>query len=166
MDIHKAFRHGAKIIASHERAYTTLHKAHGLEESQWELITQEEYWSPDQAKQVNSILAQVVEVSMTIAGLPAIPMPGQYVAAVIAEVVSPSNRMLACLKAPDQFDAVDASGILSTHEVKPMSYEQLMALVLAYSGGYPEEPPAHRLPKAVSTAVAAENQVKKKSTRA
>ena len=84
---------------------------------------------------------------MTIAGMPAIPMPGQYAAALIAEVVAPCNRFLACTKAPDTFDAVDASGILGTHEIKPMSTQQLMALTLAYSGGLQNEPQAHKLPK-------------------
>ena len=166
MDIHQAFKVGAKIIAAHEKAYTTLHKAHGLEQAEWELITQSEYWSIDQARQVRSILASVVEVSMTIAGMPAIPLPGQYVAAVIAEVVAPCNRMVACTKAPDTFDAAEASGILSTHEVKDMSVQQLMALVLAYSGGFPEEPAAHRLPKELGTQIQAENVSKRKSAKA
>ena len=87
---------------------------------------------------------------MTIAGLPAIPMPGQYVAAIIAEIVAPVNRLVACTKAPDTFDADAASGILGTHEVKDMSVQQLMALVIAYSGDASQEPTAHKLPKDVS----------------
>ena len=135
MDIHNAFRQGAQILAAHEGEYTTLHKGHGINEADWDLLTQKEYWSPDQAMQIRMILASVLEVSMTIAGIPAIPMPGQYAAALIAEVVNPCNRFLACTKCPDTFDAVDASGILGTHEIKPMSTQQLMALTLAYSCG-------------------------------
>mgnify|MGYP002259866547 CR=1 FL=1 len=157
MDIHRAFQHGAQILAKNEKKYTNLHKGHGIDEYHWQLLTQEEYWSPDQARQMRSILASVVEVSMTIAGMPAIPLPGHYVAALIAEVVAPANRLLACTKAPDTFDADAASGILGTHEVKDMSVQQLMALVLAYSGGYPGEPAAHRLPKDVSETIKREN---------
>ena len=150
MNIHLAFRHGAQILAKNERKYTSLHKGHGIEQSHWELLTQDEYWSPDQARQMRSILASVVEVAMTIAGMPAIPLPGQYVAALIAEVVAPANRLIACTKAPDTFDAEAASGLVGTHEVKDMSVQQLMALVIAYSGDYPEEPGAHKLPKMVN----------------
>jgi hypothetical protein len=150
LDIHKAFQHGAQILAQNENKYTTLHKGHGIDEHHWDILTQAEYWSPDQARQMRSIIASVAEVSMTIAGMPALPLPGQYVAALIAEVVAPVNRLLACTKAPDTFDADAASGILGTHEVKDMSVQQLMSLVIAYSGGYGGEPSAHRFPKDVA----------------
>ena len=156
--------HGAMIIAANEREYTELHKGYGLDEYHWKLLTQDEYWTPEQARQMRNILAAVVEVSMTIAGMPAIPLPGQYVAAVIATVVSPVNRMLACTKAPDTFDAVDASGIMTSHEVKDMSVQQMMALVLAYSGGFTGEPGAQRLPKDLEDSVRKTNEhVKKKA---
>lgn len=158
MDIHKAFQHGARILAKEECRYTTLHKGHGIEEHHWLLITQHEYWSPDQARQIRAILASVLEVSLTIAGMPAIPLPGQYVASVISEVVAPPNRMLACIKAPDTFDAVAASGIMGTHEVKPMSSQQLMGLVLVYSGGFTGEPPGQRLPPEVKEVIKKANE--------
>lgn len=147
MDIHKAFQYGARKIAGAEKRYTDLHKQYGIEEFHWQQLTQEEYWSADQARQMRSILASVAEVAMTIAGMPAVPLPGQYMAALIAEVVAPQNQMLACCKAPDTFDAEAAAGITRTHEVKEMCREQLMGLVLAYSGGLTEEPAPHRLPK-------------------
>lgn len=150
MDIHKAFQRGAQLLAANNCKYTDLHKGHGIDQHHWELLTQPDYWSPDQARQMRSILASVLEVSMTISGMPAIPLPGQYLAALIAEVVAPQNRMVACTKAPDTFDADLASGILGTHEIKSMPVEQLMSLVMAYSGGFPGEPSAHRLPKDVS----------------
>lgn len=149
MDIHSAFRMGSQELARHDKEYSMLHKGHGIEEANWLLLTQPEYWSNEQAKQIRSILANVLEVSMTIAGLPAIPMPGHYVAALISEVVSPCNRMLACVKAPDTFNAVDASGLLGTHEIKPMTTQQMMALVIAYSGNATLEPVVQKLPREV-----------------
>lgn len=149
MEIHRAFRNGAETLAGAACKYTNLHKGHGIEPAYWDLLTSPEPWTPDQARQIRSVLASVVEVCMTISGMPAIPLPGQYVAAVIAIVVKPINRLVACTKAPDTFDADAASGILGTHEVKDMPVQQLMALVIAYSGGFPGEPPAHRLPKAL-----------------
>lgn len=161
MNIHNAFMIGAKKIAQAERQYTDLHKAHGILESDWQLLTQPEYWTPDQARSIRSILANVIEVSMTIAGMPAVPMPGQYAAALISEVVSPCNRLLATTKAPDTFDACAASGMMETHEVKPMSVQQLMALVLAYSGGSNQEPQRHVISDEVRDSVMRENESKR-----
>ena len=158
LEIHKAFRYGAEILAADTCKYTNLHKGHGIDPTHWEILTQKEYWTPDQARQIRSILANVVEVSMTISGMPAIPLPGQYVAAVIASVVAPCNRMVACVKAPDTFDADAASGILDTHEVKEMPVQQLLALVVAYSGGFQGEPVSHRLPREVSEDIKRANE--------
>ena len=146
MDLHNAFKMAARRIAQDERLYSDLHKSHGIEHTHWKLLTQAEYWTPDQARAIRSILANVCEVSMTIAGMPAVPLPGQYVAAVICEVVSPCNWMLAATKSPDTFDAFDATGIMDDVEVRPMRYEQMMALVMAYAGGYRGEPQGHILP--------------------
>ena len=162
LDLHQAFRIGARRIAQEERKYTELHRAHGIEESHWLLLTQEEYWTPDQSRAIRSILANTVEVSMTIAGMPSIPLPGQYVAAVIAECVAPANRMLACTKAPDTFDATDASGLLGTSEIKEMTVQQMMSLVIAYSGASTLEPAAHKLPGETVEAVKKANESKRK----
>ena len=94
---------------------------------------------------------------MTIAGMPATPLPGQYMAALIATVVAPVNRFIACHKAPETFDGEAASGILQTHEVKPMTFQQLQGLVLAYSGGYAGEPQGQKLPAEVSETMKAES---------
>ena len=161
MDLHSAFKIGARRIAKEEKRYTDLHKSHGIDQAHWELLTQKEYWSVDQTRAVRSILANVAEVSMTIAGMPAIPLPGQYVAALIAEVVAPCNYILAAKQAPDTFDATDASGLLGPMEVKTMEYPQMMALVLAYAGDFTKEPSDHKLPKEVANKVSIANQTQK-----
>ena len=158
MDLHHAFKIGALKLARDDFAYLDLHKQMGIEEFHWQLLTQREYWTPDQARAIRSILANVIEVSMTIAGMPAIPLPGQYVAAVIATCVAPCNRLVACTKAPDAFDAFDASGLTGTSEVTEMTPQQLMALVIAYSGGYDSEPPAHKVPHLVEDQVRKANE--------
>ena len=158
MNIHDAFRFGAKKLAAAGAKYTEFHKSHGIDEYHWQILTSEEYWTAEQQRQMRSILANVLEVSLTIAGMPGIPLPGQYTAALIAEVVAPCNRMVACMKAPDTFDAAAAVGILGTHEVKPMSTEQMLSLVLAYSGGFPGEPQSGRLPKAIEAEMTKANK--------
>ena len=106
---------------------------------------------------MRSIIANAVEVSMTIAGMPPVPLPGQYVAAFIAQCVSPCNRLLACTKVPDTFDALLASGLEGTYESKPMTFEQMVSLVIAYSGDLVGEPAAHKLPLEVVEKVKQEN---------
>lgn len=147
--VHHAFRQGARVLAQGYCKYDETHKIHGIDPFQWKILTQNQYWSPEQARGMRSVLANVLEVSMTIAGMPAIPMPGQYAAALIAELVAPCNRILACHKAPETFDAFAASGLNETVDVQPMKVEQLMALVIAYSGGFAGEPANDRLPREV-----------------
>jgi hypothetical protein len=160
MNLHDAFMIGALQLAKANKQYADLHKAHGIEQSHWDLITQEEYWTTDQQRAVRSILANVLEVSMTIAGMPPVPLPGQYVAAVIATVVAPANRIVACSKAPDTFDAFDTSGLLGgkqTDEPEKMKFQQLLSLTMAYSGGYRGEPQTQKLGKDVLELVENEN---------
>jgi len=147
--IHMAFRAGAAALAR-GNAYGELHRSYGLIQDDWRLLTQEEHWNPDEARRVRSILASVIEVALTIAGMPALPLPGQYAAAVISLVVAPANRIVACVKVPDTFDAVAASGLHQEFEIKRMAPEQMIALVVAYSGGLGGEPPLERLPVEVS----------------
>lgn len=139
MSVHRAFRIGAEALAA-ANEYQELHRSYGLLQADWDLLTQERHWLPEEARRIRSILANVVEVSMTIAGMPAVPLPGQYVAAVIAIVVAPANRLVAATRVPDTFDAVAASGLMQAFEVRPMRPEQMMALVMAYSGGFGDEP--------------------------
>ena len=161
MDLHLAFKIGARRIAKDEKRYTDLHKAHGIDQAHWELLTQREYWTPDQSRAVRSVLANVVEVSMTIAGMPAVPLPGQYVAALIAEVVAPCNYLIASVKAPDTFDAFDASGLTKDAEVRTMEREQMMALVIAYAGGYGDEPDRDKLDPSIADQMSQANRSEK-----
>lgn len=149
LDIHRAFRVGARTLAKDNCKYTELHKGHGIDSHAWDLLTQDEVWSADEVRQMRSVLGNIAEVAMSIAGMPSIPLPGQYMAAVICEVVAPCNRFLAAMKVPATFDAVAAAGITESFQVKEMSTEQMMALVLAYSGEFPGEPEPHKVPKDV-----------------
>jgi hypothetical protein len=156
MNVHAAFRAGAEHLARGQK-YGEVHREHGLLEPDWQLLTQDEHWTPQEARRIRSILASVIEVTLTIAGMPATPLPGQYAAAVIAIVVKPANRMVAAVKVPETFDAVSASGLHDVVEVKPMPKEQMMALVVAYSGGLGGEPPMQMLPPEVEEVMKKEN---------
>lgn len=142
MNLHQSFKIGARQMVG---PYAEIHQQHGFDSVEWALLTSPKPWTPDQARAIRSLLANGIEASLSIAGMPAVPLPGQYCAAFIATVVAPANRITACYKCPDTFDAASASGIHETVEVKPMRVEQMIALVMAYSGGYAEEPPSETL---------------------
>lgn len=87
MDLHKSFRLDAERLAGSQ--YGSLHKEFGISEVDWKLVTQEEHWTMEQMRASRAIIASVVEVALTVAGMPPVPLPAQYVAAVIAIVVAP-----------------------------------------------------------------------------
>lgn len=135
MDIMKMMAIGAFSLVRLGRTWTARHAALGFSQADWELLVQEEYWTPAERRRVRSILADAVNVSLERAGLPSEALPGQYVAAVIVFLVSPSNRLVAAYRAPETYNAVDASGLAGPPELVVMPNWQLVALVLAYSSG-------------------------------
>ncbi|WP_299747820.1 hypothetical protein [uncultured Tateyamaria sp.] len=147
MNTFDAFRIGAMALVTETMAYTDTHRKYGLSAEDWKLITQLEPWNVQQRQRARSILAECVQISLTIAGLPAQSLPAQYVAAMIAHLVSPSNLLVASTRAPEAFDAMAASGMVQSQEIKPVSIEQMQALVIAYAGGINGQPPAHILAK-------------------
>jgi hypothetical protein len=138
LNLHKAFRMGAERLNT--ATYGKLQHEYGLAKADWDLLRQDDYWTPEQARAVRSILAEVVEICLTVAGMPPTALPGQYVAATIAILVAPQNRIVAAMKAPDTFDALAASGLNQESEIIPMEREQMISLVMAYSGGFGGEP--------------------------
>ena len=46
---------------------------------------------------------------------------------------------------PETFDAVAASGLQEDFAIRPMRFEQMFSLCMAYSGGLGGEPPVGRL---------------------
>lgn len=135
MNHFQIFRQGALSLVTETMAYTKIHRQYGLSQDDWELLTQPEPWNVQQRQRARSIIAEAVTISLTIAGLPAQALPAQYVAAVIATVVRPANMLVASTRAPEAFDAMNASGIMSSTEVQPVTVEQMQSLVMAYAGG-------------------------------
>ena len=148
MNTFDAFRVGAMALVTETMAYTSVHREYGLSAEDWKLVTQKELWNTSESRRVGSILSNCVMISLAVAGLPAQPLPAQYVAAMIAHVVHPSNLLVAAFNAPEAFDAMSASGLVQAQEIKPVSKEQMQALVIAYAGGINGQPPAHILAKA------------------
>lgn len=135
MDVMRMMCIGAMEIAAYGKEHTPAHAAVGFSAEEWDLLTTPTPWTPEQRRQVRSVLAEAVSVTLTLAGLPSEPLPGQYVAAVIAQLVAPANRLVAAYRAPECFDAISASGLIAATEVRPMGPEQMVSLVVAYSSG-------------------------------
>lgn len=143
------FRSGALTIATEMNEYTGAYEQYGLSRSEWQTLTKREVWTRQEAKSVRSLIAELIQISLTISGLPAQQLPGQYVAAVIATAVAPVNWLAAAARAPQCFDAVNASGLSEEHEVREMPMEQMQSLVIAYGGHATLEPIGHHLPNDV-----------------
>lgn len=114
--------------------YTALHKKHGITTAHWDLLTQGEHWNAEERRQVGGILTTVLTVGLTIAGLPERTMPGQFAAGLVAKIVAPANWAVACFRLPETFDARAAAGVDGASVIKPMSYEQILGLVLYIAG--------------------------------
>ena len=62
------------------------------------------------------------------------PMPSHYVASIICELVSPINRMQACTRAPECYDALAGLGLSGDMPIEQTaSVQQLQMIVMAYS---------------------------------
>jgi hypothetical protein len=150
MNMFSIFRQGAAHLVTETMAYTDVHQMHGLSAEDWSLVTQSEPWNIEDRKRVKSVIAECVTISLTIAGLPAMALPGQYVAAVIACIVAPANILVAATRAPDAFDGVAASGLQGDFKIEKMTAEQMISLCLAYASAEFREPVGLMIPKNVS----------------
>lgn len=142
MNMFDCFRRGAMGLATQAMQYSSVHAQYGLSQDDWELLTSPVPWNVEERRRVRSVLAEAVQISLTIAGLPAQSLPAQYVAAVISIVVAPTNRLVAATRAPESFDAMGAANVEQPFKVTPVSIEQMQSLVMLYSGGWSSEPTA------------------------
>ena len=136
MDMLQSMALGAHALAEefggkHARAY----KAAGFTEAEWNLLTQNEMWTAAERRRVRSILKEAIDVSMTLAGMAAAPLPAHYVAAVVTKLVAPCNRLVAAQRTPEAYDAMAASGHKQPIAIEMVPQETMIALVMAYSSG-------------------------------
>jgi hypothetical protein len=142
MNMFELFKVGAMALATPTMEYAAVHRDHGLSAADWDIVTSKEPWTPTQRRQARSIIAECVQISLTIAGLPAQSLPAQYVAAVITAIVAPVNLLVAASSAPESFDALGAANVETEFQVHPVKREQMQSLVLLYAGGFRSEPMA------------------------
>lgn len=124
---------GANELAVAGAEYGPTQQAAGFTQDEWLLLTAPDCWTKSEQMKIASILANAVSITLRTAGLPPVPLPGAYVAAVICKLVAPCNRLIAAASAPESFDLMSAAGI-SAESVKIITTkEQMYGLVVYFS---------------------------------
>ena len=135
MDVMHMMAAGAQAMVDFGETHTAKHSAVGFSRADWDLLRQPEPWSPAERRRVKSVLSEACNLTLELSGLPAEPLPGQYVAAVIVRLVRPANWLVACHRAPETYDAVSASGLVGPSDIRPWTVEEMISLVMAYASG-------------------------------
>ena len=95
-------------------------QAIGITEADIELTTGDEVWTIQDRQQVRRTLDAFAAGVMDLTGVPRFEMPAEFIAAVIATFVSPTNIMVACRWMEGQRPAEILVGATSTaHVVDP-----------------------------------------------
>ena len=143
---------GARVVASLPEEHSdAIHGRCGIGAADWEVLRCKTFWTPRQVEVARVAIDKLLAHALTASGLPAIPLPAEYVAACIAVVIPAANWMAAAQAARAGLDGsmlVQSNGD-ATQQRELVSSERLFALILAYSGeveGYiigspPAEPP-------------------------
>ena len=124
---------GANQLATTPTEYGTEQQAAGFTQDEWNLLTTDTCWTKAEQMKIPSILASAVSITLRIASLPAVPLPGAFVAATICKLVAPCNRILAAASAPESFDAMSAVGLTGESVAVMTTKEQMYALVVYFS---------------------------------
>lgn len=124
---------GANQLVAAGTAYGPDQQAAGFTQEEWETLTQEECWTKAQQMKIASIIGGAVSITLRVAGLPAVPLPGAFVAATICKLCAPCNRLVAASSAPESFDALSASGITGEPVEIITTKSQMYALVVYFS---------------------------------
>ena len=93
-------------------------------------------WNADDRMRAEGALSELLNVCNHRAGLPQIELPAEFIACMIARIVSPVNRVVAAQKAPRGYKGILATGLHSEPLIEDVEPETMIALVIAFSGGY------------------------------
>lgn len=124
---------GANQLVAAGTDYNEEHQAAGFTSEEWEVLNTKACWTKTEQQKIPSIIASAVSITLRIAGLPPVPLPGAFVAATICKYVAPCNRLVAAASAPESFDAMSASGIVGEPLEIITTKNQMYALVVYFS---------------------------------
>lgn len=126
---HQLFMLGANKLVAAGIEFGPIQQEAGFTKTDWDLLTSVTCWTQSQRQQIPGLIANAVSITLNIAGLPATPLPGAFVAATICKIVAPCNRLVAAAGAPESFDALSASGLHSESVKVITTKEQMYSLV-------------------------------------
>lgn len=124
---------GANALWTMAIEYGVEQQEAGFSKEDWDLLVQAECWNNSERMKVASVLGNAVSITLRVAGLPAVALPGAFVAAVICKLCAPCNRLVAAMMAPESFDAMSAVGLTGESKDIITSKNQMLALVVYFS---------------------------------
>lgn len=124
---------GANALAVAPIDYGPEQQAAGFTKEEWDLLTSTTCWSKPEQMKIPSIISSAISITLRTAGLPPVPLPGAYVAAVICKLVAPCNRLIAAASSPESFDIMSAVGVTGESLKVMTTKEQMYALVVYFS---------------------------------
>lgn len=131
---HQLFLLGAnQLAASIPEGYGPTQVEAGFTEEEWNLLQSPTMWSKAEQMKVASVIQNACSICCRVAGLPAIPLPGAFVAATICKLIPAHNRILAAVNAPENFDVRSAAGLDSAAVQELTPTWQMIALVTYFS---------------------------------
>lgn len=130
---HQLFLLGANELATMPIDYGPEQQAAGFTEQEWDLLTTDTCWTPNERMKIPSILSSAISITLRVGGLPPTALPGAFLASVICKLVKPCNRLLAASVAPESFDVMSAAGIHGESQIVNTTHQQMLALVVYFS---------------------------------
>lgn len=124
---------GANELATAPKVYGPEQQAAGFTQEEWELLSSDVCWTKAEQMKIPSVLSSAVSITLRTAGLPPVPLPGAYVAAVICKLVAPCNRLIAAASSPESFDVMSAVGLTGESKEVITTKHQMYALVTYFS---------------------------------
>ena len=142
MNSFEIFRSGAMALAAAngDFAYTDTHAQYGVTKAAWAILRSPKPWTAPERSQMKVAIPEILNIAFTISGMPAKAIPAEYIAAVLAVVVAPSNILIAAQICPLGYDTAMASGLQGISKVEDVTRERMTALCLAYLGDYRAAP--------------------------
>lgn len=85
------------LLKNIERYAPSDFDALGITPQQFQIVAQPVLWDRDQLLVVMRTITQMIYGSLTIMGLPKLVVPSEFIAAHIAALVAPENKIIACV---------------------------------------------------------------------
>lgn len=126
------------LLKNIERYAPADYAALGITPAQFKIVAQPVLWDRDQLSVVMRTLTNMIFGSLTILGLPKITVPSEFIAAHIATLIAPENRIIACVwmsteRASGQGALELAARGATAQTMDPTNADNLFALVLELS---------------------------------